>query len=117
MEQTRFKMSQMYLFTNVPLFRNHLLKSVRLLANLIYNIHNPLGIPLLTRLRLGLSHLNKHRFNQNFDNCINPLCTCTLEAESTTDFFLHCRYYKNIRKTLLDDLNEINIFLIFLKLP
>ena len=90
-------------------FRNHLLKSVRPLANPIYNIHDPLGIRLLTRLRLGLSHLNEHRFNHNFDNCINPLCTCTLETESTTHFFLHCHFYTNIHKILLDDLNEINI--------
>ena len=60
-------------------------------------------------LRLGLSHLNEHRFNHNFENCINPLCTCTLEIESTTHFFLHCHFYRNIRKTLLDDLYEINI--------
>ena len=32
-----------------------------------------LGIPLLTRLRLGLSHLNENRFNHNFDNCLHPL--------------------------------------------
>ena len=37
---------------------------------------------LLTRLRLGLIHLTKHRFNHSFDNCINPLCTCTLEIET-----------------------------------
>ena len=66
-------------------------------------------IRLLTRLRLGLSHLNEHRFNYNFDNCINPLCTCTLETESTTRFFLHCYFYSNIRKTLLVDLHVINI--------
>ena len=90
-------------------FRIHLLKSIRPLANSIYNIHDPLGIRLLTRLRLRLSHLNKHRFDHNFDNCINPLCTCTLEIESTTHFFLHCHFCRNIRKTLLDDLNEINI--------
>ena len=66
-------------------------------------------IRLLTRLRLGLSHLNEHRFNHNFDNCINPLCTCTLETESTTRLFLHCYFYSNIRKALLVDLHVINI--------
>ena len=66
-------------------------------------------IRLLTRLRLGLSHLNEHRFNHNFDNCINPLCTRNLETESTTGFFLHCHFYSNIRKTLLVDFHVINI--------
>ena len=32
-----------------------------------------------------------------------------LETESTTHFFLHCDFYSNICKTLLDDLNVINI--------
>ena len=36
-------------------------------------------------------------------------CTWTLEVESTTHFFLHCHYYKNICKTLLDDLKVINV--------
>ena len=38
-----------------------------------------------------------------------PLCTCTLEFESTTHFFLHYHYYNNIHKTLLDDLKVINV--------
>ena len=45
----------------------------------------------------------------NFEGCINTLCTCTLEIESTTHFFLHCHYYNNICKTLLDDLKVINV--------
>ena len=87
--------------------RNHLIKSIWPLSNPIYNIYDPIEISL-TRLRLGLSHLNEHRFNHNFDNCINPLCTCTLEIESTTPFSLHCHLYRNIQKTLLDDLNISN---------
>ena len=89
-------------------FRHHLLKSIHPLSNLIYNIHDHLRIRLLTRLRLGLSHLSEHRFNHNFDNCINPLRSCTLEIEWTTHFFLHCHFYSNIRKTLLDDLHGRN---------
>ena len=79
------------------------------MSNPIYNTHDPSGIRLLTRLRLQLSHLNEHRFNHNFDNCINPLCACTLEIESTTHFFLHCHFYSNIHEIVLDDLNVINI--------
>ena len=93
-------------------FRNHLLKSIQPLSNPIYNIHHALGIPLLTRLRLGLSHINEHRFNHNFANYINPLCTCTLEIKSTTHFFLHFHFYSNSWKTLLDDLHVININII-----
>ena len=55
------------------------------------DIHNPSGLRLLTRSRLGQSHLNEHKSNQiqQIHNA-NPLCTCSLEIESTSHFFLHC---------------------------
>ena len=46
------------------IFRNSLLKIGRPIQNSIFNIHDPLGIKLLTRLRLGLSHLNEHRLSE-----------------------------------------------------
>ena len=46
-----------------------LLKIGRSSPNHIYKIHDPLGLKLLTRLRLGLSHLNEPRFNHNFHSC------------------------------------------------
>ena len=62
-------------------FRNYLLKEIRPQPSPLCNIHNPSGIKLLTRLRLGLSDLNEHKFNHNFDDCINLFCTCNLELE------------------------------------
>ena len=91
-----------------PVSRNHLLKIIRPVSNPVYNIQNYIGLKLLTRLRLGLSHLNEHRFNHNFQNCINPLCTCSLEVESTAHFFLHCHHYHNIRAKLLNSLEVID---------
>ena len=44
------------------------------MPNSIFGIFSPLGFKLITGLRLGLSHLNEHRFNHNLSNCINPLC-------------------------------------------
>ena len=89
-------------------FRNHLLKIIRQVSNPVNNIQNYISLKLLTRLRLGLSHLNEHRFNHNFQNCINPLCTCSLEVESTAHFFLHCHHYHNIRAKLLNSLDVID---------
>ena len=89
-------------------FRNYLLKRISPLAAPVYNIHNPLGLKLLTRLRLGLSHLNEHRFNHNFESCLNPLCTCSLEVESTTHFFLHCHHFNAIRIALNNSLKGID---------
>ena len=73
-------------------FRNSLLKIGRPVQNSIYNVFNVLEIKFLTRLRLGLSHLNEHKFKHNFQNCLNPLCSCSLEVESTIHFFLHCHF-------------------------
>ena len=70
-------------------------------------IHDPTGIKLLTRLRLGLSHLNQYRFNHNYQNCTSPKCICSSENESATHFFLHCHFYIPIQTTLFDKLKEL----------
>ena len=89
------------------IFRNTLLKLGRPNQNAIYNINNPVGLKLLTRLRLGLIHPTEHRFNHNCQNCINPLCSCILEIEPTSNFLLHCHLYTNIHLTLLNSIAEI----------
>ena len=89
------------------IFWNALLKIGRPSQCSIYRIHNPVGLKLLTRLRLGLSHLNEHRFNHNFQSCINPLCSRSPAIESTTHFLLHCHHFSNICSTLLNSINEV----------
>ena len=93
-------------------FRNYLLSKIRPKPSPFYNIHNPSGIKLLTRLRLGLSHLNEHKFNHNFDDCVNPFCTCSLKPESASHSFLHCQNYNTIRSMLFKNLNSVakNLF-------
>ena len=93
-------------------FQNALIKSGKPIPKPIYNVHNPVGLKLLTRLRLGLSHLNQHKFNHNFQDCLNPLCSCSLEVESVSHFFQHCYYYSNICSTLLNELQSIDINLL-----
>ena len=66
-----------------------------------------MGLKLLTRSRLGPSRLNEHRFNHNFQSCINPLCSCNLAIESTTHILLHCHYFSNIRSTLLNSIDAV----------
>ena len=62
------KSSELYLMV-----RKRMLNLIRPKCNDTYGIHNPTGLKLLTRLRLGLSHLNDHKFNHNFKDCISPL--------------------------------------------
>ena len=76
-------------WNEVTVFIKHLWKEIQSDLHPVYNIYKPIGLKLLTRLRLGLSHLNEHRFNHNSENCLNPLSTCILEPETTSRFFLH----------------------------
>ena len=51
---------------NIRIFEKRFLEFIRPLPNSIFDIYNPYGIKLLTRLCLGLSHLNKHNFKAWF---------------------------------------------------
>ena len=89
-------------------FRKMLLNFIRPIGNSTHKIYDPLGIKLLTRLRLGFSHLSKHKFRHNFADSLNPLCSCSLETESTLHFFLRCHNYTTLRRALMTDLKNIN---------
>ena len=90
-------------------FKNSLLKIGQPTAKPTYNIQNPISWKFLTRLRLELSHLNKHKFKHNFQDCVNTLCSCSLKIEPLSHFFLHCNHFTNIRANLLDDLQSVDI--------
>ena len=64
-----------------------MLNLIRPKCNETYGIHNPIRLKLLPRLRLDLTHLNDHKFNHNFRDCINPLCWCSLSVENNVHFF------------------------------
>ena len=68
-------------------FRKMLLNFIRPTRNSTYKIYHRLGIKLLTRLRLGFSHLSEHKFRHNFADSLNLLCSCSLETESTRHLF------------------------------
>ena len=57
--------------------------------NSFFDIHNPKGIKLITKLRLHLSNLREYKFKHNFQNTV-----------STNHFFLHCPFFINERRTL-----------------
>ena len=57
------------------IFRNALLKFIRSAEKKIFNINDPLGIKMLTRLRLGFSHLREHKFAHGFKDTLNPHCS------------------------------------------
>ena len=90
------------------MFRKRMFNLIRPKCNETYGIHNPTGLKLLIRLRLGLSHLNDHKFNHNFRDCINPLCSCSLSIEKNVHFFLRCHYFSLQRQTLMNNIKSID---------
>ena len=60
------------------------------------------------RVRLGFSHLSEHKFRHKFADSLNPLCSCSLETESTLYFFLSCQNYATLHRALMTDLKNIN---------
>ena len=66
------------------------------------------GFKLLTRLQLRLSHLNDHKFNHNFRECINPLCSCSISVKNNVHFFLHCHHFSLQKQTLMNNIKSID---------
>ena len=89
-------------------FKKKLLNFIRPCANSSFDIHNPLGIKLLTRLRLGLSPLYEHKFGHSFQETLNPLCECAKDIESTMHFFLHCTNFLIPRQTHFQKIRNID---------
>ena len=69
---------------SIPVFKEKILNFIRPSPNSIFDICNPKGIKLITRLRLGLSHLREHKFKHSFQDTLNPLCKCGQDMESIT---------------------------------
>ena len=49
---------------SLEIFKKHLLNFIRPNSNNAFNKNNPLGLKLLTRLRIGCSHLKKQKYKQ-----------------------------------------------------
>ena len=97
---------------NFSVFKSNILKFIRPSPNYVYNCHNPRGICLITRLRLGLSHLREYKFKHGFPDTLNPLCSCGNDVESTEHFLLYCPQFVNERRTLLGTLGNFNCSLL-----
>ena len=74
--------------------------------NSIFPIYNPLGIKLLTRLRLQFSHLNEHKFRLGFADTINTICACGSEVGNTEHFLLRCPLFSPQRLEPFENLKK-----------
>ena len=66
------------------------------------------GTRVLTKLRLGLSHLREHKFKHSFEDTLNLLGSCGKEVETTFRFLLSCHNYSDEKLTLLSKIRNIN---------
>ena len=92
---------------SISLFKSRLLSFIRPNQSNIFNVFDPIGLKLLTRLRLGLSHLNEPKFRHNFQGCLNLLCSCSLEIEDTANYLLHCQHFSNHHYDLMNSVKSI----------
>ena len=66
-----------------------------------FEIHDPIGLELLTRVGFGLSYLNEQKLKHDSLDFMNRLCACNLELISTFHFLLRCHLFNEKRLTLL----------------
>ena len=72
----------------------------------MFNFHNPRGIKRLSRVRLGLSHLREH----SFQDSLNPFCGCGKgEIETISHDLLHCSNHSEERLALLNTIRNIDM--------
>ena len=78
------------------------------LENSLYNVHDHIGVKLLSRLRLQFTHLNEHKFRHGFNDTVNPMCPCGTDGETTEHFLLRCHCFSTQRSELFDYLYRLD---------
>ena len=91
---------------SINIFKKLILKEKK--ENSLFSIYDPLGVKLLTRLRLQFSHLNEHKFKHGFNDTLNPICECGHDFETTEHFLLRCRRFSAQRKELFKNLEKMD---------
>ena len=81
---------------NIETFKKRILSLIRQFPNRASNWHSPKGIKLLSRLRLGLSHLRERKFKYSFEDYLNTFCSCGKgEVENSSHYLLLCSNCSN----------------------
>ena len=88
-------------------FRKQILKLIKSSPISRFNVHNPYGFKLRTRLRFEINNLRKHKFRRDFQDSLGQFCKCGRHIEITINFFLHSSNYSNQRKTLSNKISKI----------
>ena len=46
-------------------------------------------------------------FDTNLQDCMNPLCSCSLEIEDTSHYLLHCHHFSQYRIDVMNSVKSI----------
>ena len=76
--------------------------------NSLFSVYDPLGVKLLSRLRLQFSQLNEHKFRHGFGDAVSPMCGRNVEIEDTEHFFLRCHFYSIQIFELFNNVNKVD---------
>ena len=105
MEQVRYENQK----STIPFyFQKSALSFLQNSRKFIFNVHNPIGVKYLNRLRLNFSHFKEHKFHHNFRDTINPLCCCNTETETISHYLLRCHLFSEQRTKLLENLKNLD---------
>ena len=95
---------------SIETFLKRILSLIRTSPNSTFNCDKPRGIKLLSRIRLGLSHLREHKFKHSFQDSLNPFCSCGKgEVETSSHYLLHCSNCSEEQFTLLNTIRNIDM--------
>ena len=92
---------------SIAIFKSRSLSFICLVQSNIYHIFNLKGQKFLNHLRLGLCHLNEHKFPHNFQDCLNALCSCSFEIEDIFNYLLLCQNFSNHRIDLMNGVKSV----------
>ena len=84
------------------------MNSIRPTGSTVFNCHNPKGVKLVTRLRLGLNYLREHKFKHRVQDSLNPICSCGNDIETSAHFLLHYPDFSNERSAFLNIIGSID---------
>ena len=94
-------------------FKNDVFKLVRPVSKSVFGVHDPLGVPYLFQLRVGLSPLKHHKKRHDFQDTPNDCCNCLDASEDTAHFLLYCHLHSlprvNLQNTVMNILSANNL--------
>ena len=91
---------------------------IRPSKNSTFHCHCPDGLKLITRLKLGSSHLRFHKFKYNFQDTLNSICSCGTVVNkyvillwylwTNIHYFLHCLIFSEEKLTPFNKIQSID---------